>query len=62
MITVLFYMTVKPGQIDAFRALVPQLVATTNADDDGCITYVFHQQRDNPHEFVLYEQWRVRQR
>ena len=58
MITVLFYMTVKPGQVDAFRIVVTQLVTTTHADDDGCITYTFHQQRDNPHEFVLYEQWR----
>ena len=58
MMTLLFYMTVKAGQVDAFQALIPQLVTTTHAEDDGCITYVFHQQRDNPHEFVLYEQWR----
>jgi quinol monooxygenase YgiN len=58
MITILFYMTVKPEQGDAFRALIPQLVTTTHTDDDGCITYIFHQQRDNPQEFVLYEQWR----
>jgi quinol monooxygenase YgiN len=57
MITGLFYMTVKPGRVDAFRDLVTQLVTTTRAEDDGCITYVFHQQRDNPREFVLYEQW-----
>ena len=58
MITGLFYMTIKPGRVDAFRELVPQLVTTTQAEDAGCLTYIFHQQRDDPREFVLYEQWR----
>jgi quinol monooxygenase YgiN len=57
MITVFFYMTVKPEQVEAFCDLVTQLVRTTRVEDDGCITYVFHQQCDNPREFVLYEQW-----
>lgn len=57
MITSLFYMTVKPGRIDAFRELVTRAVTTTLAEDAGCITYVFHQQQDNPHEFMVYEQW-----
>jgi quinol monooxygenase YgiN len=57
MITSLVYLTVKPGRIDDFRKLVIQAVTTTRAEDTGCINYVFHQQQDNPHEFVVYEQW-----
>ena len=26
--------------------------------DDGCISYVFHQQKDDSRNFVLREQWR----
>lgn len=62
MITIFFYMTVKPDQIDAFRAIVTGAFTTTHAEDAGCITYVFHQQIDNPYEFVLYEQWQHRAR
>jgi quinol monooxygenase YgiN len=57
MITSIVSMTVKPGRIDAFRELVTQAVTTTHAEDAGCITYVCYQQQDNPHEFVVYEQW-----
>jgi quinol monooxygenase YgiN len=57
MITGLFYMTIKPGRVDAFRELVPRLVTTTHAEDAGCLTYVFHQQQDDPRQFMLYEQW-----
>jgi quinol monooxygenase YgiN len=57
MITSIVSMTVKPGRIDDFRALVIQAVTTTHAEDAGCITYVCYQQHDNPHEFVVYEQW-----
>ena len=57
MITNIVYLTVKPGRIDAFRELATQAVTTTRAEDAGCITYVCYQQHDNPHEFVVYEQW-----
>jgi quinol monooxygenase YgiN len=58
MLTGLYYMTVKPERLEAFWSLITQLVQSTLAEDEGCITYVFHQQQDAPHEFVLYEQWR----
>jgi quinol monooxygenase YgiN len=58
MITVLFYATVKEGQVQAFHDHVVRLTAITRAEDDGCLTYVFHQRQDNPREFMLYEQWR----
>jgi quinol monooxygenase YgiN len=58
MITVLFYATVKEGNLQAFHDHVVRLTAITRAEDEGCLTYMFHQQQDNPREFMLYEQWR----
>ena len=57
MITNIVYLTVKPGRIDDFRKIATQVVTTTHAEDAGCISYVCYQQQDNPHEFVVYEQW-----
>jgi len=57
MITSIVFMTVKPGRIDAFRELATRVVTATRAEDAGCISYVCYQQQDNPHEFVVYEQW-----
>ncbi len=58
MITVLFYATIKEGHVQAFHDLAVRLTAMTRAEDEGCLTYVFHQRQDNPREFLLYEQWR----
>ena len=57
MITSIVYLTVKPGRIDDFRELATRAVTSTHAEDAGCISYVCYQQQDNPHEFVVYEQW-----
>ena len=57
MITSIVYLTVKPGRIDDFRELATRAVTSTRAEDAGCISYVCYQQQDNPHEFVVYEQW-----
>jgi quinol monooxygenase YgiN len=62
MITSLFYMTVKPGHTEAFRKLVTQAVTTTHAEDAGCITYVFHQQQDNPTNLSCTSSGRIRPR
>jgi quinol monooxygenase YgiN len=58
MITLLFYMTVKPGREDEFTGIARAMMASTHAEDEGCINYSIHRQSDNPREFVLYEQWR----
>src|SRR5215467_8340319 len=58
MITVLFYATVKEDNVQAFHDHVVRLTAITRAEDEGCLTYVFHQQENNSREFMLYEQWR----
>jgi quinol monooxygenase YgiN len=57
MITSIVYLTVKPGRIDDFRKLATRAVTSTHAEDASCISYVCYQQHDNPHEFVVYEQW-----
>lgn len=57
-ITFLFFMTAKAGREEECRELATRVTETTRAENEGCISYVFHQQNDNPREFVLYEQWR----
>jgi quinol monooxygenase YgiN len=57
-ITILFYMTVLPGKEREARDLALRLTTMTRAEDEGCLTYVFHQEQSNPRELVLYEQWR----
>jgi quinol monooxygenase YgiN len=57
MMTSIVFLTVKPGRIDEFRAIATRVVTTTHAEDAGCIAYACYQQLDNPHEFVVYEQW-----
>ncbi len=61
MITIMFHVTAKTDKVEEFRATAIKATEATQAEDEGCITYVFHQQRDNPREFVLYEQWRDRE-
>jgi quinol monooxygenase YgiN len=56
-ITILFHMTVKSGREEAFRDLAVQLTTSTHAEDAGCHAYTFHQQVNDPRQFVLYEQW-----
>ena len=38
--------------------MAKDLTASTRAEDDGCITYEYYRQSDNPREFILFEQWR----
>jgi len=62
MITILFHVTVKPGKEREFHDCIINLTTITRAEDDGCLTYVFHQQQGvYPSKYVLYEQWRDQQ-
>lgn len=58
MLTFLFSMTVKAGREQEFADVTKRLTTTTRAEDKGCLTYVFLQQRNSPRDYVLYEQWR----
>ena len=57
MITVLFYMTGKPGADAPLESLVREMVEESRAHD-GCVGYTFHRQADDPREWMLIEQWR----
>jgi quinol monooxygenase YgiN len=59
MLTVLFYLTGKPDAEAPLRSLLKEMIDESRAHD-GCITYTFHQQADDPHRWMLLEQWRDR--
>jgi quinol monooxygenase YgiN len=56
-ITILFHVTVKGGTQARFHELAAELTESTRHEDEGCLSYIWHQREDNPDEFVLYEQW-----
>jgi quinol monooxygenase YgiN len=57
MITILFSARTHEDKVDAFRTMATEATPISRADD-GCISYVFHQQKDDSRNFVLREQWR----
>ena len=59
-ITILFYVTAKEGKEEEFRELAAEMTKTTREEDEGCIHFTYHQEVDNPRQFVLYERWRDR--
>jgi Antibiotic biosynthesis monooxygenase len=50
-------MTMKAGREDECAAIAKDLMATTRAQDRGCISYTFFRRADDPRELMLYEQW-----
>ena len=57
MITILFYMTVKPERRAEVEILAKDMMASTRAEE-GCIAYTIYRRADQPRDFVLFEQWR----
>jgi quinol monooxygenase YgiN len=57
-INILFQAKVKDGQEAEFYKTASELMKSTRAEDDGCITFTFHQHSENPRLFFCYEQWR----
>ena len=57
MITILFHATIKAGCEDECDRVVKDAMATTRAEDKGCLAYTFYRRSDNPRELVLFEQW-----
>ena len=60
MITIIFSVSVHASRAKEFRTLVEK-ATTLSRGDDGCLSYVWHQQKDVPHRFLLREQWRDQQ-
>jgi quinol monooxygenase YgiN len=59
MMTILFYLTGKPDAEPQLRPLLKEMVEESRTHD-GCITYTFHQQADDPRQWMLIELWRDR--
>ena len=57
MINVLFYCTAKPGQAEPMRELLARMQRVSRAEDQA-VSYTFMQQKEDPAEFALFEQWR----
>lgn len=58
MLTIFFHMTIKADRQQEFHELTKRLTKITREEDEGCLAYIFHQQKDNTAAYVLYEQWR----
>ena len=57
MITIFFSARALEDKVESFREMAKKATMLFR-EDDGCLAYVFHQQIDDPRNFVLREQWR----
>jgi quinol monooxygenase YgiN len=53
-VTILGFMTARPGTEQILIAAVDDVVTKTRAEG-GCLNYDFHQHRSHPTRFVFYE-------
>ena len=58
MLTIFFHLWVKPGHETECAKALAEAMASTRAEDDGCINYAFYRENDEPRHLVLFEQWR----
>jgi len=57
MITILCSVRTLEDKVEVFREMAEKATPLFR-EDDGCLSYVFNQQIDDPRNFVLREQWR----
>ncbi len=57
MITIFFSARARESKDKDFRKVAERIVKLSRADD-GCLAYDVHQQKDDPRNFLLREQWR----
>ncbi|MGQ9675942.1 MAG: putative quinol monooxygenase [Chloroflexota bacterium] len=57
-ITIMFFGTLKEGSEAAFVEGFRQTAGAVRAEEDGCLVYKLYQQKDNPREIVVFEQYR----
>ena len=55
MLTVMIHAKVKQEMLSEYLDLIKLLIKKTTKK--GCLTYSFNQNKEEPTEFVLYEQW-----
>lgn len=59
MLTIMIHAKIKPEMLDDYIDLITLLSEKTTKK--GCRFYTFNQNRDDPCNFVLYEQWESQQ-
>jgi quinol monooxygenase YgiN len=55
-VTVVAQVQAKPGRETELRKELRSLLGPSRSDA-GCINYDLHQRTDDPHQFLLYENW-----
>jgi len=55
-LTIVAHIQVDPAHVADIKPHFDDLVAGTRTED-GCITYVLHQDNDDPGHFMVYETW-----
>lgn len=55
-VIVIAQLEAKPEFSSQFRAALEPLIAAT-LQESGCQRYQLHQDRDNPHSWMLHEEW-----
>jgi quinol monooxygenase YgiN len=48
---------IRADALDEYLALNREIVAKTNANDKGCISYALHQDANDPLHFAMIEEW-----
>jgi len=56
-VTVVAQVTAKSDAVETVKAELIKMLAPTR-QEDGCIEYRLHQDKDNPAVFVFYENWK----
>jgi quinol monooxygenase YgiN len=57
MASVVATIKVKEDKLDDAKAFFKKLAAEVKANEPGTLIYVFHQRRDDPRTFVVYEKY-----
>ena len=48
---------VKEDKVDEAKKLFAELQETTRANEPGTLAYIFHQKKDDPKTFIVYEKY-----
>ena len=57
MFTVLAELKVREGKVEEAKAAFRELMKTVKAAEPGTLVYTFHQRKDDPRTFVVYERY-----
>ncbi len=57
MLTIMIHAKVKQEMLNEYLDLIKVLIKETTKK--GCLSYAFNQNKNEPTEFILYEQWKT---